>query len=283
MAIFQDLRTWRFWRHFLTRALAIVGLLSTLMQTGTLIFPSTTIFHGGAVALIVLCISILGGLIWSWPRPIAQDYETPKTRISVVQGDILREDTHLVIGTNDTFDTELPQIISPKSLQGQALTILYNGDVRRLNADLATALKGRQVIGTIQKPGKQDRYGVGAVATVTHAARLIFFVAYCEMDANNNASSTADKVWASLLSLWKAVSMHANGGGVSVPVIGGGLARLSSVLPAQDVIRLTILSFMITSRTQKICDELRIVVKPSDYQKLDRLELQAFLSSLRAS
>jgi hypothetical protein len=283
MTIFQDLRTWRFWRHLLTRAFAIIGLLSTLMQTAMVIYPALTVFQGTPVLCTVAAVALIGGLIWSWPRPIAQDYEAPKTRISIVQGDLLRADTHLVIGTNDTFDTATPNIIALRSLQGQALTVLYGGDVQRLDAELAAALAGKNPIGTINKPGKQNRYGVGAIATLAQAARLIFFLAYCEMDANNAASSTPDKVWASLLLLWKEISLRGNGGPVSVPVIGGGLARLSSVLPAQDAIRFTVLSFMMASRTQKICDELRIVVRPEDYRKLDRLELQAFLSSLRAS
>lgn len=196
---------------------------------------------------------------------------------------MLAEKMHLVIGTNDTFDTETPIIISKESLQGQALNVLYGGDLKELDAQLATALQGKPTIGTIVKAGKQTQYGVGTIATVKHAARLIFFLAYCEMDVHNTAHSTPDKVWKSLLSLWDEVSKKGNGGTVSIPVIGGGQARLSSILPAQDAIRFTLLSFMFASRGAKICDELRIVVRPQDYKKLDRLELQSFLSSLRSS
>jgi hypothetical protein len=188
-----------------------------------------------------------------------------------------------VIGTTDTFDTETPIIISAESLQGQALKILYGGDLKELDAQLTTALAGKPSVGTIAKAGKQAQYGVGTIATVKHSARLIFFLAYCEMDAFNNAHSTPDKVWKSLLLLWDEVSKKSNGGTVSIPVIGGGLARISSVLPAQDAIRFILLSFMFASRGGKICDELRIVVRPEDYMKLDRLELQSFLSSLRSS
>jgi len=85
------------------------------------------------------------------------------------------------------------------------------------------------------------------------------------------------------MALWSEVSIHANGGSVSIPVIGGGQARLSSVLPAQDSIRLIALSFMFASRKEKVCDELRIVVRECDYGRLDRLEIQSFLSSLRPS
>lgn len=283
MAIFQDLRTWRFWRHFLTRSFACLGGLSTVLQTSNVINPTVTVFQGMPFLLSVVAISLIGGLIWSWPRPITQDYSAPKTKISIVKGDILAETTHLVIGTNDTFDTETPIIISKESLQGQTLQVLYGGDLKELDAQLATALADKPSAGTIVKAGKQTQYGVGTIATVKHASRLIFFLAYCEMDAHNTAHSTPDKIWKSLLLLWDEVSKRSNGGTVSIPVIGGGQARLSSIVPAQDAIRFTLLSFMFASRGAKVCDELRIVVRPEDYSKLDRLELQSFLSSLRSS
>jgi hypothetical protein len=254
-----------------------------VLQTSNVINPTVKAFEGMPVLILVIVASLVGGLIWSWPRSITQDYSAPKTRITIVKGNMLDETTHLVIGTNDTFDTETPVIISRESLQGQALQALYGGDLKELDAQLAVALADKPTVGTIAKAGKQTRYGVGTIATVKHTARLIFFLAYCEMDAHNTARSTPDKVWKSLLLLWDEVSKKANGGTVSIPVIGGGQARVSSVLPAQDAIRLTLLSYMFASRSEKVCDELRIVVRPRDFKKLDRLELQSFLSSLRSS
>jgi len=174
-------------------------------------------------------------------------------------------------------------VIHHSSLQGQALQRLYGGDLKELDSQLAKALAGKPTVGTIAKEGKQTQYGIGTIATVKHASRLIFFLAYCEMDVHNTAHSTPDKVWKSLLLLWDEVSKKGNGGTVSIPAIGGGQARLSSIFPAQDAIRFTLLSFMFASRNAKVCDELRIVVRPEDYKKLDRLELQSFLSSLRSS
>ena len=265
------------------RSFACLGVLSTLLQTSSVINPSVTVFQGMPILLSVIAISLLGGLIWSWPRPITQDYSAPSTKISIVKGDMLAEKTHLVIGMTDTFDTETPIIISRDSLQGQALRVLYGGDLKELDAQLATALAGKPTVGTIAKAGKQTQYGVGTIATVKHASRLIFFLAYCEMDARNTAHTTPDKVWKSLLLLWEEVSRRSNCEPVSIPVIGGGTARLSSIVPAQDAIRLSVLSFIFASRMAKVCDELRIVVRPEEFRKLDRLELQSFLSSLRSS
>jgi hypothetical protein len=283
MLIFADMRTWRFWRHFLTRSFAVFGGISTCLQTSNVINPSVTAFQGFGMLALVAIASVIGGVVWSWPRPIAEEYNAPKTKFSIVEGDLLDEQGHLVIGTNDTFDTEPPVIIAKASLQGQALDRLFGGDLKELDRQLGAALVGKQPIATVTKPGKQIRYGVSTIATLKNGPRLLFFLAYTQLNLQNTAESTPDTLWKSLLALWEEVSQRANGETVSVPIFGGGLARLSSLLPAQDAIRFTVLSFMIASRNQKICDELKIVVRRADYLKLDRLELQAFLSSLRAS
>lgn len=276
----QDFKTLRQWQSFIIRSFACLGVVGTVLQTTNVINPDITFFQGPYTLVAVVLLSIFVGLIMSWPRPITQDYSSPRTRISIVEGDILSQPTHIVIGTNDTFDTETPVIIDGKSLQGQALRRLYGDDRVELDRQLDAALLGKAIVGTVNKLGKTSRYGIGAIATLIHSPRLIFFLAYCEMDANNNASSTPDKVWKSLILLWDEVSRRGNGGALAIPVIGGGHARLSSVVPAQDAIRLLALSFMFASRESRICEELRIVVQRSEYQKLDRLELQAFLSSL---
>jgi hypothetical protein len=283
MSIISDFKTDRFRRHFTTNSFACFGVIALFLQTSNALYPKATTLQGTTVLVVVLIISIIGGLVLSWPRPITQQYNAPKTNITIVKGDLLNETGHLVIGTVDTFDTETPVIIANASLQGQALQRLYNGDLNHINSDLDQALVNKPVIGTIQKPGKQNKYGIGTVATVRQAARLLFFLAYCEMDPNNVANSTPDKFWVSLSMLWDEIRHRGNGGTVSIPVIGGGQARLSSVMPGQDAIRFTLLSFMFASRKSKICDELRIVVRAEDYDKMDRLELQSFLSSLRAS
>ncbi|MFV3114777.1 MULTISPECIES: macro domain-containing protein [Gordonia] len=204
-------------------------------------------------------------------------------RIEIVKGDLFVQDCNIVVGTCDTFDTLAPNIIAKSSIQGQALERLYGGDLQKLDLDLASALQGSAVRGSIQKPGKTDKYGVGAVATLRHGSHRLYFLAYSEMDTNNEAQSTPDAIWRSLASLWDEVSRTANGTPVAIPVIGGGQSRLSQVIPAQDSIRFIVMSFVFASRTQKVCDELRIVVRPNDFDRLDRLELQAFLSSLRPS
>ena len=284
MNILADLKTWRFWRHFLIQTFACGGFISAAIQFLIIVLPNVVPdFQGAAPISIITAISLLFGLIASWPRPIEMEYSAPKTKIRIIKGDLLDQNGHLVVGICDTFDTEPPNIISRGSLLGQAIDKLFGGDAKALDRLLDQALTGKNPVGQIVKDGKNKRYEIGTVAVVRHDPRLVFFLAYCEMNERNEAFGTVDSVWKALFSLWDAQSAHGNHGPISVPVIGGGQARMSSILPAQDSIRLIALSFMFASRKHKISDELRIVVRPTDYDRLDRMELQSFLSSLRPS
>lgn len=285
MNLLIDLTTWRFWRHFLIQSLACGGGISAAIQLVLIIFPkSAPTFQGAIPIAIITIISIIYGIVKSWPRPIEMEYSSPKTKIKIVKGDLLDQTEHLVIGICNTFDTETPYIVSKNSLLGQSIDRLFGGDIKKLDELLDKALekktfKNREVI----KDGKNQEYELGTVAVVDHSPRLVYFLAYCKMNDKNEAFGTVDSVWKSLLALWEAQSERGNHRSISIPVIGGGQARMSGVLPAQDSIRLIALSYMFASRKHKISDELRIIVQPNDYDRLDRMELQSFLSSLRPS
>jgi hypothetical protein len=282
-ALVADLATFRFWRHFLRSFLTCVGALAAVLGLYDVFFPGSIAAQVRTVSLAVLVASLVYGLWASWPRPIEASYNTPNTRIRVVRGDLFDEDGHLVVGICDTFDTRVPDVIAKDSVQGQLLYRVFDGNVDELDRQLEATLSRYESIGEVQKPGKTKRYPLGTVVTLRENTRKCFLVAYTEMNERNEARATADGVWRSLLSLWRAVCEHSNGAVVSMAAIGGGQARLSQVLPVQDSIRFIALSFMLASRRERVCSELRIVVPPAQFDKLDHLQLQSFLNSLRAS
>ena len=282
-ALGHDLSTKRFWRHFTKDTLSGVGGLAVLIGLYDVIFPGVVARADRAAVFLVVGVSLLYGLWRAWPRPIEESYVTPNTVIRIVRGDLLAETCHLVVGTCDTFDTRVPDVIARSSVQGQFLETILNNDVDELDRQIDTALAGIASVGTVEKLGKRRRYPIGTVAVLRESRRKHFLLAYTVMEADNQAHGTADGVWRSLLNLWDVVRRESNGEPVAIPVIGGGQSRLSQILPAQDSIRFIAMSFILASRYEKVCGELRIVVTPQDYERLDRLEVQSFLSSLRAS
>lgn len=177
----------------------------------------------------------------------------------------------------------IEESIAQTSLQAQALSIIYDGDIARLDADLVAALSVTAPVAEVEKEGKTVRYEVGTVATINHTNRKLYFLAITNMDENNNAQGTPDGLWVSLNRLWAEIRRTSNGRPVCIPVIGGGLSRMSSIVPTLDSLRFTVLSFIFASRLKPVCEELRIVLRPEDYERLDRLELQEFLTSLKPS
>lgn len=282
-SVLRDLRSRRFWTAFATQTFAFFGALAATGGVVGLFLP--TFFVGaGWIGWAGLGASALFGLARAWPQPIVTTYQAPATTIRLVRGDLFEQhDSHLVVGVSDTFDTASPHIAT-SSVQGQFLQRMYDNDLHKLDADLEHALAKVEAIEVIEgKGGKDRRYPLGTTVTLRSNAVRYFLVAYTQMDAHSTASSTTDGVWNSLSELWRVVRRDSNGTRVCIPLIGGGQSKLSPILPAIDSVRFIALSFMLASRTARVCDELAIVVPAEQYDALDHLEIQAFLRSLGPS
>lgn len=261
-----------------------MGAIAGLIQLYDVFAPDKIARSGGkSLLILIVCLLSVGFALYrTWPRPIGQKFSKPKTEIRVLAGDLFEHQGHVLIGMADTFDTQIhdPEVIKPSSVQGQFLMNVYSGDRSAFDADLDAALASTAPVGTVEKIGKNDRYPLGTVAPVRRHGKLYLCMAYTTMDRHNNARATVGGIWNCLGSLWSAVRREGNGGTVAVPVIGGGQARISQHLPAQDAIRLTAMSFILASREEKVCDRLDIIVRPEDMDALNAPELQAFLRSL---
>jgi len=280
----HEFKTGRFWRHFGVHAFSAVGVFAALLGLLGLFFPKSVSELVWMWLAIVVVVSGVYGAVRSWPQPIEQEYDSPNIRIRIVKGGLFEQPSHLVIGMCDTFDTAVPHIIDRASVQGQFLSEIFDDDVAEFDRQIDEALAGTgSSVIQIAKEGKTAKYPLGTVAVLRSGARRYFCLAYTQMNELNEARATVDGIWLSLERLWSAVGAHSNGGTIAMPVIGGGQARISQLLPAQDSIRLVVMSFIFASRKEKVCSGLDICVPSAAYEKLDRLELQSFLRSLRPS
>lgn len=279
----RDLRTHRFWRSFAIQSFAAVGFLAVFIELYDVFQPGTISKSDWPAPLAVVALALVYASFRSWPRPIEQEYSRPNTKIRVVVGDLFDQEANLVIGMTNTFDTSVPHVISSGSVQAQFLERVYASDTTALDADLAKSLAGVATTGSIAKEGKTEVYPPGTIAVLRQNRRHYFCAAYTQMNERNEAHGTVADIWRCLENLWDEVRARSNGDPVAIPVIGGGQARISQILPAQDSIRLTILSFLLASRDRPVCDRLDIVVREQDVRSLDMLELQAFLTSLQRS
>lgn len=273
----------RFWLRFLTHGLAALGTLAVVVELFDVFQPDELAKSDFPWFRVILVVSIVYGGFRAWPRLVKESFNRPNTEIRIVEGDLFKQSANRVVGMTTTFDTSVPNVVSTGSVQAQMLRNVYHDNIGQLDAELDQVLLQARTTDHTNKPGKTNVYPMGTVAVLQHGRQFHYCLAYTEMDRTNVASTTVANIWLSLDQLWSVVRATSNGDPIAIPVIGGGQAKLSPELPAQDSIRLMMMSFMFASRRAPICERLDIIVRPADVKRLDMLELQAFLASLKDS
>lgn len=266
----------------ITNSLVAFGIIAGGIEFLATLFHSFPP-HPAVTFAATLAVCVAWGFVRAFPRfSLRHRMTTANITLNIVVGDLFAQDTHIVIGFSDTFDTSVAgeQIINSSSLQGQLLHRLYVDDQQRLDTELAAALSAAKPAGKesrADKPyGKLARYPIGTVAVLGKPQRLIFAVAYGRMGNDMVARSPVKDLWYCFNELWEAVYLKGQRGPVSVPLMGTGLARINSLDP-ENLLRLILLSFVSYSRTELVSQELRIVIQPADATRVDLLSLREFL------
>ncbi|MDD2637317.1 MAG: DUF6430 domain-containing protein, partial [Bacteroidales bacterium] len=232
-----------------------IGIISSIIGIVSITFPNSLNYGWIGLACIFLSALIIS-IFSAFPRAnFSKVFSCPDTKITVKVGDIFNQEEHLVIGFSDTFDTEIGDIISATSMQGQFLSKIYGNNRNRLDQELETILKNKEFReDNSKKIGKNKRYDIGTTVTLSGQNRKFFCCAYSEIGNNLKATSDIKKFWISLQNLWEEIRIQGEQKAVAMPTIGTKLSRISGIsykLP----IYLIFLSFIINSRIQPITKE----------------------------
>jgi DNA-binding SARP family transcriptional activator len=216
-------------------------------------------------------------------RVVREDFAGLRTAVVVMTGDLFaQEDANLVVGFCDTFDTDVDRniVISAESAQGMLLDRLYDGDRKQLDKELRTALSRIPKVAvesrSAKQRGKLTRYPVGTVATLHHATRRVFAVAYSRMSNELMAQSSLDMLQVSLENLWDAVYRYGQLKPVAMPLIGSGLSRIGTTY--EELLTTIVSSFTGSAQSRYLGPELRIIVQQSMF---DAIRVSEVLKSVR--
>ncbi len=276
----RTLLSWKTLKKLIAAFFQVFGVLALLLGVLDIFFPKT--FNLGYEGLILFsCVSLVWAAYAVIPgREFSRQLTVPDTKIRIKVGDLFKEDAHLVIGFNDVFDTEKGDIIKPSSIQGQFLTRVYNEDRPRLDKDLEDALRGASGRQDNQKTrGKNKRYPVGTVATVTVGAKKYFCVAYSRMGNDLRVQSDVKRLSTSLETLWEEIRLKGQCEPIAMAVVGSDLARLGNTVSHSTLIKLVVSSFILASREKLVTHELVIVIHKSNMDKVNMVDINEFLQN----
>ncbi|EFC85483.1 macro domain-containing protein [Parafrankia sp. EUN1f] len=218
---------------------------------------------------------------------LRRDFPDLHTGVVVLRGDLFEQhDANLVVGFSDTFDiaTRDDLVISRDSVQGQLLDRLFAGDTGRLDRELRRGLRSLEPVGREspgdKRYGKRVRYPVGTVVPLPLDGRRVFAVAYSTLGNDLVARSTSEYLRSSVDRLWASVAVHGLRKPVAMPLVGSGLARIVE-LTGEQILMMVIDSFVQGCRRYPaLTRELRIVVRPSELEKIRMAEVARFVEAL---
>lgn len=271
--------SWKTLKKLVSSFLQAVGTLAILLGILDIFFP--TDFALGFQGLFSIGIlSLIWGIVKIFPRfKISRYLPEPDTTVIIKVGDLFEENANLVIGMNDVFDTEKGDIIKQNSVQGQFLEKVYGSNRSRLDTDLSNALASSTSVRDSQKTqGKNMRYPIGTVATLSTGTKKYFCSAYSFMSNDLKAQSDIPTLTTSLEALWEQIRIKGQRERVSMAVLGSDLARIGEATHS-NLIKLIVSSFILASRKKKITQELTIIIYPKNLEKVNMVDLDDFLKN----
>lgn len=229
----------------------------------------------------MIAISIILSFILFYPKSnFSKTISHYNMTITFTDSDILEAKGNILIGASDTFDTELGDIISPDSLQGQLVSKVYNSDITVFDKDVEEQLADKQYEDDVLKSfGKTKRYPLGTTLCLCRNNCRYFMLAYSEMRSDEKRVTTKiESLWDSLTSAWKVIRDKGNHSELHVPLIGTKYARTG--LSNDLVIKLIILSFIFEARNEGICEVLNIHIHKSVKKEIDFVSLREWIDSV---
>jgi Domain of unknown function (DUF6430) len=259
---------------------SIFGGIWLFLEPASFFIPDKLKF-GLSGYLVLIAISLLLALLQNFPRTsLGANLTSPDTEIEVKIGDIFREKGHIVIGTNDVFDTAIGEIIKDSSVQGQFLRQVYDNNLQQLDLDIESALQKQNTkprLDSSKSRGKKLRYPISTVVTLGSHERRYFLLAYGRMGNDLTVESNSDAILSSLDTLWSEVRQKCHGTEVFIPIIGSDLAR--SGLSRMQLTKLIVSSFVLESKRRFITRKLVVMIYFKDLNSIDFYALKEFLKS----
>lgn len=260
------------------RFLEVFGLLWLLLEPLALWRPEDLRWGIRGYALLAL-LSFVVSVLWAWPKnTITRKLPASDTRIMIGVGDLLDQRGNIIIGATDVFDTELGDIISTSSIQGQFQTKFFPHP-ESLDQAITAALTGITSRHDEQKlRGKKERYDIGTVAMVEAKGNRFFLLAYTKMRNDMRVESDICKLSFSLNQCWEAIRARGQHEPIHMGIIGSSFARIG--LSRALLLQFIVLSFLDAERKESLTRELRIHIYEKDADCIDFVDLESWLSGL---
>lgn len=223
------------WKQFFKHFFDAVGTLSAFATLIAFVGPWKSPEYSSIDCLVLIGIIVLISLTYTYFQILSIRSLTiqmrPQLKVTIKEGDILKESGIIVIPVNNFFDTIVDDIIiSKKSVHGQFVLqyLAENPDANQLNKLISDDLKKRyhRSTPTNRTVGNTASWALGSCADMEWKGNIYVLFAFTNFDSENHASIHPAQVPYVLSKLTKHLSEIATDKPVYMPLFGTGLSRL---------------------------------------------------------
>lgn len=234
----------------------------------------------------VISILVIGSVIFCCNGLWLEGYLRKKAKITIKsigmevnikRGDLFKETGVIVIGVNDFFDTIVDDThISSRSIHGMMILKHWGGNVGDLDSQIQNGLASN-VFEYVKRDGiaKEKRYPLGTSVLVkdSHGKRFLLV-------ALTRTNAVTHRTHAELRDLYDAVKGSltvaretANGDPVSLPLMGGGNARIKA--PEQALFNVMLSAILSEClENEKVSSQINIVLHPNSLKGLNLFAIE---------
>ena len=268
--------------YIMVNFLSILGAFLTIAECVHWMFNSDIVynwFHDYVVLIL-----IVSSVTSFWHNRVGLKYEYfingTDVKITIQVGDVLANNSAVIIPTNTTFDTIMEdEFISINSVQGQFQKKYFENNLIQLDELLEKGVYGIEYESIERQLTKCKRYPIGTASKITVDGKHFYFIAIADVNEYGKTINTKfENVQIALEGIWSQLESKGHIENLAIPLLGTGKAGIKDVT-REKVIKEIVFSFVASSKERKITENLIINIHPSDleHKDLNLKELDEYL------
>ena len=232
--------------------------------------------------LILILISWYGYLWWDASRLKKINVNVESTTISIVTGDLFKQDGLKAIPFNEYFDTQVDdEVISKASLNGIFIKDILLGEVEQLDSHiLSYEFREENILekNTTRIAGKNQKYQIGTVCLYED----YLLTAFSKFNDKNQAYLTMPEYLEFLIKFWDEINVVYAQRSVSVPIFGSGITRIKEHknITDEELLKIMLWTFRISETRFKYPAKLNIVIHEDKIDKINLFEIKSIQNGI---
>ncbi|HFC8458675.1 TPA: macro domain-containing protein [Neisseria subflava] len=265
-----------FWAH-------LSGLLTIF--SGVVLFIDDTPLKERWIFPVVLILFLIVWYVFLWWRASNLkdiDLDIESTTISIVTGDLFKQDGLKAIPFNEYFDTQVDdEVISKASLNGIFITDILLGEVEQLDSHiLSYKFREENILekNTTRIAGKNQKYQIGTVCLYED----YLLTAFSKFNDKNQAYLTMPEYLEFLIKFWDEINVVYAQRSVSVPIFGSGITRIKEHknITDEELLKIMLWTFRISETRFKYPAKLNIVIHEDKIDKINLFEIKSMQNGI---